>query len=57
MLNWRNTRLPKLEGEDEITSVFEKHNNKKYELGFQYFSFKMSTQIPKNKAKPIDINN
>ena len=57
MINWRNTKLPKLEGEDEITSVFEMLTNKTYELGFQYCSFKMSSQIPKNKAKPIDINN
>ncbi|MDN5509755.1 MAG: LuxR family transcriptional regulator, partial [Pseudomonas sp.] len=23
MVNWHNTRLPKLDGESEITSVFE----------------------------------
>ena len=57
MLNWRNTRLPKLEGENEITSVFEMVINKTYELGFQYCSFKMSSQLPQKQTKPIDLNN
>lgn len=33
MLNWRNTRLPKLEGEDEVTTMFEAALNITYELG------------------------
>lgn len=57
MVNWRNTRLPKLEGENEITSVFEMVINKTYELGFQYCSFKMSSQQPQNQTQPIDMNN
>ena len=36
MVNWRNTRLPKLEGENEVTSVFEMVINHTYELGFEY---------------------
>lgn len=57
MVNWRNTRLPKLEGENEITSVFEMVINKTYELGFQYCSFKMSSQRPHNHTKSIDMSN
>lgn len=57
MINWRNTRLPKLEGENEITRVFEMVINKTYELGFQYCSFKMSSHSSENQTKPIDINN
>lgn len=57
MVNWRNTRLPKLEGENEITSVFEMVVNHTYELGFQYCSFTMSSQLPNNQTKPITINN
>ncbi len=36
MVNWRNTRVPKLEEEDEITSVFEMVINETYSLGFQF---------------------
>lgn len=57
MLSWRNTRLPKLEGENEITSVFEMVVNHTYELGFQYCSFTMSSQSPNNQTEPIRINN
>lgn len=57
MLNWRNTRIPKLEGENEITSVFEMVVNHTYELGFQFCSFTMSSQSPNNKTDPIRINN
>lgn len=38
MVNWRNTRIPKLEGEDKITSVFEMVINRTLELGFQFCS-------------------
>lgn len=57
MLNWRNTRLPKLEGEDEITSIFEMVVNQTYRLGFTFCSFTMSSQSPSNKMEPIHINN
>lgn len=57
MLNWRNTRVPKLEGEDEITSVFEMVVNHTYELGFQFCSFTMSSQSPNNKTEPVHFNN
>ena len=57
MINWRNTRLPKLEGEDEVNSVFEMVINKTYEFGFHYCSFKMSSNLPKNQAKPIEFTN
>ena len=57
MINWRNTRLPKLEGENEITSVFEMALNHSFELGFQFCSFTMSSQSPDNQTKPILINN
>lgn len=57
MVNWRNTRLPKLEGENEITSVFEMVVNHTFELGFQYCSFTMSSQLSNNQTKPIQINN
>lgn len=57
MLNWRNTRLHSLEGEDEVTSVFEMTINKAYELGFQYCSFKMSSQLTKGQIKPVELTN
>jgi DNA-binding CsgD family transcriptional regulator len=57
MVNWRNTRLPKLEGEDKITSVFEMVINQTYELGFQFCSFTMSAQRPRHPNKPIFLNN
>ncbi|KAA0949471.1 MULTISPECIES: LuxR family transcriptional regulator [unclassified Pseudomonas] len=57
MLNWRNTRLPKLKGENEITSMFEAALNITFELGFQYCAFSMSSQLPQNQTKPIFINN
>lgn len=57
MVNWRNTRLPKLESENEITRVFEMVINKTYELGFQYCSFKMSSQQPKYPTQPIEFTN
>ena len=56
MLNWRNTRIPKLEGENEITSAFEMVINHTYELGFQFCSFTMSSQLPNNQTKPINFN-
>lgn len=57
MINWRNTRLRKLEGENEITSVFEMVINQAYELGFQYCSFKMTSQQPNNQTNPFEISN
>lgn len=33
MVKWRNTRLPKLEGEDEVNTMFEAALNITYELG------------------------
>jgi LuxR family transcriptional regulator len=39
MVKWHSTRLPKLEGEDEITSMFEAALNLTFELGFQYCAF------------------
>lgn len=55
MVNWRNTRVPKLDGEDQVTSVFEMVINKTYELGFKHCSFKMSSQLPKHQIKPIEF--
>ena len=57
MLSWHNKRIPKLEGEDEITSVFEMVVNHTYELGFQFCSFTMSSQLSNNQSKPIHLNN
>ncbi|WDG41804.1 LuxR family transcriptional regulator [Pseudomonas synxantha] len=57
MENWRTTRLPKLEGENEITSVFEMVLNHTYELGFQYCSFTMGCQSHSPQAKPVQMNN
>ena len=57
MVNWHNTRLPKLEGESEITSVFEMVINHTYELGFEYCSFTMSSQSQDTQTKPILFNN
>lgn len=36
MVNWRNTRLPKLEGENKISTIYEMVINHTYELGFKY---------------------
>jgi LuxR family transcriptional regulator len=57
MVNWRNTRLPKLEGENEVTSVFEMVINHTYELGFKYCSFTMSSQLPTSQVNTLQINN
>ncbi len=57
MVKWRNTRLPKLEGESEITSVFEMVVNHTYELGFQHCSFTMSSQAPSSQTDPIHLDN
>ena len=46
MVNWHNTRLPKLEGESETTSLFDMAVNQTYALGFQYCSFTMSGLAP-----------
>lgn len=57
MVNWRNTRLPKLEEEDEITSVFEMVINETFTLGFQFCSFKMSAQQQTNQTIVFERNN
>ncbi|AZF02039.1 Transcriptional activator protein SolR [Pseudomonas orientalis] len=57
MVKWRNTRLPKLEGESEITSVFEMVVNHTYELGFQYCSFTLSSQAKSNQTDPVHLDN
>jgi DNA-binding CsgD family transcriptional regulator len=57
MVNWRNTRLPKLEDKSEIDSIFDMVVHHIHELGFQYCSFTMSSQLPNNSTKPIQINN
>jgi len=57
MVNWRNTRLPKLEGESEATTLFEIALNHTFALGFQYCSFTMSSHLPNNRTKPVRFNN
>ncbi|QOQ75256.1 LuxR family transcriptional regulator [Pseudomonas poae] len=57
MVNWRNTRLPKLEGENKITTVYEMVINHTYQLGFEYCSFTMSSQQSNHQTKPINLNN
>jgi DNA-binding CsgD family transcriptional regulator len=57
MVKWRNTRLPKLAGESEITSVFEMVINHTYELGFQYCSFTMSAQAQNDQTDPVHLDN
>ncbi|MCF5144627.1 LuxR family transcriptional regulator [Pseudomonas sp. WS 5532] len=57
MVNWRNTRLPKLEGENKITTIYEMVVNHTYELGFEYCSFTMSSQQQATQTKPIHFNN
>ena len=57
MVNWRNTRPPKLEGENEITSVFEMVLTQTHELGFTFCSFTMSSQLADSQTKPIHIDN
>lgn len=57
MVNWRNTSLPKLEGESEATTLFEIALNHTFALGFQYCSFTMSSHLPNNRTKPVRFNN
>jgi len=57
MVNWRNTRLPKLEGENKISTIYEMVINHTYELGFKYCSFTMSSQQSGTQTKPIHFNN
>ncbi|WP_455885289.1 helix-turn-helix transcriptional regulator [Pseudomonas spelaei] len=57
MVNWRNTRLPKLEDQDQVTEVFEMVINETHALGFQFCSFTMSTQQPLNPAPLFERNN
>ena len=57
MVNWRNTRLPKLEDKSEIEAIFDMVTHHIHELGFQHASFTMSSQQPNSGTKPIHINN
>ncbi|MGY3326890.1 helix-turn-helix transcriptional regulator [Pseudomonas sp. TE3911] len=57
MVNWRNTRLPKLEGESEATTLFEIALNHTFALGVEYCSFTMSSHLPNNRTKPVRFNN
>ena len=57
MINWRNTRLPKLEDESKVNSLFEMAQNWTYELGFQYCSFTLSSQLTNDQTKAFRINN
>ena len=57
MVNWRNTRLPKLEGESEATTLFEIALNHTFAHDFQYCSFTMSSHLPNNRTKPVRFNN
>lgn len=57
MVNWRNTRLPKLAGENKITTVYEMVINHTFDLGFEFCAFTMSSQQPTNQTKPITFNN
>ncbi|MCP1512927.1 MULTISPECIES: helix-turn-helix transcriptional regulator [Pseudomonas] len=57
MVNWHNTRPPKLKEEDEITSVFEMVVNETYALGFHFCAFKMSTQHTTNQNLVFEKNN
>lgn len=52
MVKWRNTRLPKLEGESEITSVFEMVVNHTYELGFLTLLIYDEFSSPKQPNRP-----
>ncbi len=57
MVNWRNARIPKLTGEGKITSVYEMVINTTFELGFQFCSFTMSSQLPNNQRQVAQLNN
>jgi len=57
MLNWRNTRLPKLEDENEIITMYEAALNLTYELGFEYCQFTLNSHHPTNPTKSIQLNN
>ena len=57
MVNWRNTRLPKLEGEDEVTTMFEAALNITYELGFEYCGFIMGSNALYRPNRSIHLNN
>ena len=57
MVNWRNTRLPRQEDEDQITDVFEMVINETFALGFQFCSFKMSTHQLTHPKNLFEKNN
>lgn len=57
MVHWHNTRLPKLEGEDEVTTMFEAALNITYELGFEYCGFTMGSNALYRPLQNINLNN
>ncbi|CAM2936036.1 MULTISPECIES: autoinducer binding domain-containing protein [Pseudomonas] len=57
MVNWRNTRVPKLEGEDEVTTMFDAALNITYELGFEYCGFIMGSNALYRPNRNIHLNN
>ena len=56
MVNWRNTRLPKLEEKSEIEATFDMVTHHIHELGFQYCSFTMSSQLPNKWAVAQELS-
>lgn len=57
MVKWRNTRLPKLEGEDEVNTMFEAALNITYELGFEYCGYVMGSNALYRPSKNVRLNN
>ncbi|XKU43089.1 autoinducer binding domain-containing protein [Pseudomonas [fluorescens] ATCC 17400] len=57
MVKWRNTRLPKLEGEDEVNTMFEAALNITYELGFEYCGYVMGSNALYRPNKNVRLNN
>lgn len=57
MLSWQNARLPKLEDESEMTTMYEAALNLIYELGFQHCEFTLSSHHPNNQTNTVRLNN
>lgn len=57
MVSWRNTRLRKLEGENELTTMFEAALNITYELGFDYCGFAMGSNLHNRLGHNTRLNN
>ncbi|MFO2464645.1 LuxR family transcriptional regulator [Pseudomonas sp. 15FMM2] len=57
MVNWRNTRPPKLKEEDEVTTMFEAALNITYELGFDFCGFTMGSNALHRTGKNFRLNN